>query len=134
MGVQVFVVVDRVELPVEGGVGAGFGQGGERSEGLGVVGQGTADMCRGLAEGFGGMLGPGGLLLLGEVVVGVYGEPDGEVAEQVDVAQGGEEVTESSGDAVFADVGDDRVQRIVRSQVVEIAGFVGGDEPSLERS
>ncbi|PIM71293.1 hypothetical protein CTU88_14325 [Streptomyces sp. JV178] len=131
---QVPVAVDRVELPVEGGRGVGFGQGCERGEGQGVVGHGTANMSCGLAEGFGRMPGRGERLSLGEVVVGVFGEQDGEVAEQADVAHGGEEVTGSASDAVCVDVGDDRVERIVRSQIVEITGFVRGDGPSPEGS
>ncbi|WP_330347820.1 hypothetical protein [Streptomyces sp. NBC_00582] len=98
------------------------------------MGHGTADMSCSLAEGFGRMPGGGGLLVLVEVVVGVSGESDGEVAEQLDVAQGGEEPTGAAGDAVFAGVGDDRVECIVRSQIVEIAGFIRGDEPSPDGS
>ncbi|MDX2828565.1 hypothetical protein PV416_47855 [Streptomyces ipomoeae] len=98
------------------------------------MGHGTADMSGGLAEGFGWMPGGGGLLVLVEVVVGVSGEADGEVAEQLDVAQGGEDPTGVAGDAVFADVGDDRVECGVRGQIVEIAGFIRGDEPSPARS
>ncbi|WP_416987079.1 hypothetical protein [Streptomyces sp. T028] len=126
---QVSVAVDRAELPVESDRDAGLSEYDERGECQGVVGQGTADMSCGLSEDFGRVAGGGGVLLLGEVVVGVCGESDGEVAEEVDVAQGGEEATGSAGDAMFADVGDDRVERIVGSQIVEIAGFVRGDEP-----
>ncbi|MBC2901163.1 hypothetical protein [Streptomyces cupreus] len=94
------------------------------------MGHSTADMSCGLAEGLGRMPGGGDLLVLVEVVVGVSGEADGEVAEQLDVAQGGEEPTGAASDSVFADVGDDRVERSVDSQIVEIAGFIRGDEPS----
>ena len=132
--VQVPVAVDRVELPVEGGSGAGLGAYGEWGEGKGVVGHGTADMSCGLAEGLGRMPGGGGLLVLVEVVVGVSGEADGAVAEQLGVAQGGKEATGAASDAVFADVGDARAECIVLSQIVEIAGFVRGDEPSPDGS
>lgn len=61
----------------------------------------------------------------GEAVFGVSGHAGGEVAEQVDVPDSGEQAAAVNGDAMAAYVGDDGVERFVRGHAVQIGGLVG---------